>query len=136
MGKTTIGVTPINSGVFVDLYDDGAMPLQFASGGKLLMISDADLNSVHNQGGMAKHKGIRPRWGIVTGLSDEAIEQTSLKIGDKVLMEFGKWTPGFTYDETRKKAWWIKHTDIIMVDEDGPTKQERAYIKARNKGSV
>ena len=135
MGQTSIGIKPLNKGVMVDIYDDGAMPLKFAKGGALLMIDDTSLNSVHNNGGMATHKGIRPRWGIVVAVGDEAEDRTGIKVGDKVLMEANKWTPGFIYDDSRKKVWWIKHEDIILVDEEGPTKEERKYIASRNQGS-
>jgi hypothetical protein len=134
MGQTSIGLTPLHSGVIVDIYDDGTIPIHFGKGHKLFMISDAELNSPHARDGHTKHAGIRPRWAIVTGLSDEALEQTGLKLGDKVLCDTNKWTPGFRYEPGNpRKAWWIKHTDIILVDEDGVTDAEREHIDSRPK---
>ncbi len=136
MGKTSIGLTPLKGGVVVDIYDDGEVPIYFGAGKnktRFYTISDVELNSPHARDGKRTHPGIRPRWGIVVGLSDEAIAQTSLALGDKVLCDTNKWTPGFIYDASRKKAWWIKHTDILLVDEEGLHPEEREHIEARKK---
>ena len=132
MSATSMGITPLNDGVLLDIYDDGEIPMM-VGGIRFYTISDVALDSPHARDGHTKHPGIRARWALVVAVSDKAEQEAGLKVGDKVLCEHGRWTPGFTYDSSRKKAWWIKHTDILLVDEGGLTKEEKLHMKERAK---
>jgi hypothetical protein len=78
-----------------------------------------------------KHPGIRPRWAIVLA-TNERVEESGIKCGDKVLLDTLKWTRSVVYDmENDKKCWGIKVDDILMVDEDGFTEDELEILAIR-----
>ncbi len=81
-----------------------------------------------------KHPGLRPRWAVVVSVGTDA-EAVGLKIGDKVLLDELKWSRGVTYEHvTRKKVWRIPVRDVLLVDQDGLTEQEKRHIKRRDRG--
>lgn len=142
MGQTRIGVTPLR-GVLVDIYDDGTKPIVFKNGYVLETLGDADFgtDSIRRTSYGEKHPGIRSRWGLVLAVSDDA-SRDGINIGDKVLIEELKWNhnKGETFIDTdgkEKKFWWVMdHKSIILVDDSGPTPQERLAMDRRYAGRV
>ena len=56
-----------------------------------------------------------PRWGKVTNVGPDVLD---VKVDDFVLIEHGKWTPGFYVDG---KRYWKTDEDMIMCTGDEPT---------------
>lgn len=130
MVSTLIGVRPLRDDVLVDLYDEGDTVFTIA-GRRFFTPSDKDIvGSTHNNLD-GKHPGIRPRWGVVLATTDAA-EEAGVLVGYKVLLDTLKWTRGIMYSsETRRKFWRIPLEDILMVDENGLTEDEKFIIASK-----
>ena len=123
--QTAVNYKPIGDWVFIDLYDDGETVTKMGDY-NWIWIGDDKFGSedlVQGRDYDNTHRGIRPRWGLVVGVSDKAAED--VQVGQKVLCDQMKWTRGFQYDrDSNAKLWAIKAEDILMVDETGLTDDE------------
>lgn len=55
-----------------------------------------------------------PRWGEVTQIGPEVLD---ISVGDFILIEAGKWTPGFYVENVR---YWKTDEDKVMAVSDEP----------------
>lgn len=129
---TIIGVHPLAGRILVDIYDDGSKPFRTRDGRVIWTMSDTKfgLDDIRNTTVKDnKHPGIRPRWAIVVGTNEDA-EESGIHVGDKVYLEFGKWTRGLIYDgKTREKVWSIAIEDVLGIDENGFDEDEKLMLK-------
>lgn len=54
-------------------------------------------------------QGQTPRWGRVLAIGDKV---TDFEVDDLVLIEYGKWTTGVTYEE---KKYWRSSQEFVMA---------------------
>jgi co-chaperonin GroES (HSP10) len=54
---------------------------------------------------------IRPRWFQVTHIGDE---NTDFKVGDYILVAHGRWTRGFTIDNSDDSKYYVVDLDEIL----------------------
>ena len=92
------------------------------------MLSDSMFGEDHMKRSMEQsHPGIRPRWAMVMATSDRA-DQFGIKVGDKVLCEQMKWSRGVEFDNCGRRVWRILPDNILGVDDDGYTDEEKEKI--------
>lgn len=133
MPESMIRVRATKNRVLVDIYDDGEEFIQMKGGYKFIMLDDTSFgHDTRHKKSTEAHTGNRCRWGMVVATSKEA-EQENLKIGDKVYLDALKWTRGFEYNpDTHDKIWSIPVADILGVDENGFSEQERSKLEGRH----
>lgn len=67
-----------------------------------------------------KGQGVKPRWGQVWAIGPD---QTDVKVGNWILMEHGRWTREFEYeneDGIISKLQMADNNGIMLVSEDKP----------------
>lgn len=89
-----------------------------------VMVVDMNFDSKVSSGGIilnsdnGKTEGIKPRWGRVYAVGPE---QTDVKIGEWILVDHGRWTRGFTFEDSTGAeivARFVDTKDIIMADDE------------------
>lgn len=132
MSETMIGIKSINRWVLVGIHDDGEVKTTL--GGKdFFLLGDNDVKS-HLDPHHTKHRGIRPRWGIVLSVPDAA--HGTVRPGQKILMEHGKWTQRHAAHLPCGVAeiWAIDYADILGVTDEPFTEQEREKLDRMYEG--
>jgi len=114
--QSLIGLKPLRDRVLVYIYDDGDHTIDLGNGKKLVMLNDSNLESVHDVT-EGSHPGIRARWALVVGVSDET--PSDIKVGDKVYLEQLKWRRGIMATNNGQRVWDISFHDILVVDDAG-----------------
>lgn len=127
MSESLINIKALRKDILVDIYDDGEETVELAPGRKFILLDDTQF--ARERDGSETHAGIRPRWAKVLSTSDYA-EETGIHVGMKVLCDTMKWFRGVDY-ATGKKMWRIPADDIIGIDDDGFSEEERAKLAER-----
>lgn len=91
-----------------------------------VIVSDMEFGEQISKGGIVistddgKTRGVYPRWGKVYKKGPENTEEYS--IGDWVLIEHGRWTRGFLYDdgEDEKMLRMVETSAIMMYSDEKP----------------
>lgn len=88
-----------------------------------VMIVDMNFESRTSAGGIllnsdnGKNEGIKPRWGRVYAIGPD---QQDVKVGEWILVDHGRWTRGFTFEDDNGKeiiARFVDVKDIILSDD-------------------
>lgn len=129
MAETMIGIRPINTRILVGIYDDGETTMTLG-GKKFFLLDDTSANQKRDI--TTKHSGIRARNGIVLAISDHVQKEGAVKVGDKVLMEHGRWTRAIkahlNKSEEISKIWSIPIEDVYGIDDEPYDEAELAQI--------
>lgn len=91
-----------------------------------ILIRDMNFGEQKTLGGIilrsddGKSEGVKPRWGRVFAIGPE---QNSIKIGDWVLVEHGRWTRGVEVEEddgSKFTMWRIDPEAILLTADEKP----------------
>jgi len=104
-------LVPIRDHVIVEEMDFGE---QKTKAGVIILSDDG------------KDHGIKPRWGRVYAVGHE---QESIKAGDWILVEHGRWTRGFKFENEDGSLMTLRRVDsdcILLVSNERP---EDTYVR-------
>ena len=130
---SVIGLKTIRDRVLVYIYDDGQNSIDIGDGKRLITgLVDTEFNGIYKDQVDDKHPGIRSRWAMVVGVSEDTPKD--IKPGDKVFLEQMKWRRGIYASRHGQKVWDISFHDILVTDDEGFDEQEREKIDEYMKG--
>lgn len=122
-----IGLKSLRDRVLVYIYDDGNNSVDIGDGKRLITgLADTEFNGIYKDQIDGKHPGIRGRWAMVVGISEETPED--IQPGDKVFLEQMKWRRGIAASRHGQRVWDISFHDILITDDAGFDEQERAKV--------
>ncbi len=128
-----IGLKSLRDKVLVYIYDDGANSIDIGDGKRLITgLVDTEFNGIYKDQVDGKHPGIRGRWAMVVGVSEDT--PMDIKLGDKVFLEQMKWRRGIYASRHGQKVWDISFHDILVTDDEGFDEQESAKVDEYMKG--
>jgi len=116
----------------VNIYDTGEGTIDLGGGKKLILLNDVSFADNHLTSSQSSHPGIRPRWAVVVAVNQYA-KDLGINLGDKVLCDTMKWSRGFEYDASGNKTWRVPVEDIMLVDDDGLTEEDKEMIESHRR---
>lgn len=120
--ETIIRVRPIEGFVLIDIYDRGMRIMSNrATGSNIILPSDDMIDDMRRHQVDSKHPGIRPRWGRILAVSQEA-KEAGLHVGDDILADTLKWSRGVNYARVKgqtRKFWRLAVEDVLLHSSDG-----------------
>lgn len=118
--ENLISLAPLHDNVIVGIYDDGSTPINIGGKEFYTMSDDKLENAVDNVVVKErKHRGIRPRWGIVLA-SGDGPRRDGVYPMTTVLMEQMEWSRAVSYTDAKHgniKVWKIPGDKIMMVSD-------------------
>ena len=106
-----------------------------------ILVSDMNFGEQKTAGGIVlksddgKSEGVKPRWCRVRAVGNE---QTSVKVGDWVLVEHGRWTRGLELLEDDGTVVTVRRVDengIMMSSDERPAGAEFGSFTTASHGS-
>lgn len=106
-----------------------------------ILVSDMNFGEQKTTGGIilksddGKSEGVKPRWCRVRAVG---IEQTSVKVGEWVLVEHGRWTRGLELLEDDGTVVTVRRVDengILMSADERPSGAEFGSFTTASHGS-
>lgn len=97
-----------------------------------ILVCDMNFDLETSAGGIilpsddGKTSGIHPRWARVFAVGPE---QKDVNVGDWILLEHGRWSRGFHYEDNEGKQYNIRLADkdaILMISDEKPIGAMRA----------
>jgi|688.fasta_scaffold22398_3 hypothetical protein len=80
-----------------------------------------------------KSEGIKPRWAKVFAIGKD---QTSVKIGDWILVEHGRWTRNVKIEDETGNEYEIRRVEPKSIIMKGDTKPSDVYLGKSNKSTT
>jgi co-chaperonin GroES (HSP10) len=102
--------------------------------GDKIFVSDMEFGEQRTASGIyvppdnAKSSGIHPRWGRVWAIGPE---QTSVNVGEWILVEHGRWTRTVEYENDDGSVIELRMVDndaILVVSDELPSDVERVVV--------
>lgn len=130
--ESSIPLNTLGKFILVNIYDTGEGTIDLGGGKKLILLSDVSFADGNLTSSQSSHPGIRPRWAVVVGVNQYSKDR-GINVGDKVLCDTMKWTRGFEYDNHGNRAWRVPTEDIMLVDDDGLTEEDKEQIESHRR---
>lgn len=91
-----------------------------------VIVEDMEFGEQRTSGGIiivdddGKQHGIKPRWAKVYAVGPK---QEDVKAGDWILIEHGRWTRGFNFEQDNGSTFTLRRVDtecIMMISDERP----------------